>query len=133
TWTYNVTNTGNVTLSNVVVTDDNGTPLNTADDFTVGTVASLAPGATATLTHTGIATAGQYGNVGTAKGTDVIGETVTATNPDHYFGALPSIKLVKLTNGTDNDTGTVPLLPVGRIVTWTYNVTNTGNVTLNNV
>src|SRR5437667_181308 len=83
TWTYNVTNTGNVTLNNVVVTDDNGTPLNLADDFTVGTVAALAPGACVTLTHTGIATAGQYGNVGTAKGTDVIGETVTATNPDH--------------------------------------------------
>ena len=35
TWTYKVTNTGNVafTTSQVVVTDDNGTPGNTADDF----------------------------------------------------------------------------------------------------
>jgi hypothetical protein len=42
TWTYKVTNTGNVpfTKSQVVVTDDNGTPSNTADDFTPTLVAS---------------------------------------------------------------------------------------------
>ena len=32
-WTYVVTNTGDVQLSNVVVTDDNGTPGNPGDDF----------------------------------------------------------------------------------------------------
>ena len=33
TWTYDVTNAGNEPLKNVAVTDDNGTPGNTADDF----------------------------------------------------------------------------------------------------
>ena len=33
TWTYDVTNPGNEPLKNVVVTDDNGTPSNPADDF----------------------------------------------------------------------------------------------------
>jgi hypothetical protein len=50
TYTYVVTNTGNTTLDNIVVTDDNGTPATLSDDFTVGTIATLAPGASATLT-----------------------------------------------------------------------------------
>jgi len=49
TYTYVVTNTGSNTLTNIVVTDDNGTPNYAEDDFTVGTVATLAPGASVTF------------------------------------------------------------------------------------
>ena len=52
TYTYVVKNTGTVALSGIVVVDDNATPTITKDDFTVGTIASLAPGASATLTAT---------------------------------------------------------------------------------
>jgi len=52
TYTYVVTNTGNVTLTSVVVTDDNGTPDYAGDDFNVGTIASLAPGQSKTFTKT---------------------------------------------------------------------------------
>jgi hypothetical protein len=59
---------------------------------------------------------------------------VTDTNPDNHFGAIPAINLVKLTNGTDNDTATRPrLVPVGSTVTFTYQVTNPGNVPLSGV
>ena len=133
TWTYKVTNTGNVTLTNIVVTDNNGTPGNTADDFIVGTIASLAPGASATLTATGTATAGPYNNIATADAayaTSTITIPLHVTEPDCYFGAAPGINIVKKTNGTDNDSPTGPIVPVGSTVTWTYFVTNTGNVPL---
>ena len=93
TWTYNVTNTGNVTLTNIVVTDNNGTPGNTADDFhpAGSPIASLAPGASTTLTATGTATAGQYNNIATAD-TSFATSTITiplhVTEPDCYFGAI---------------------------------------------
>ena len=44
TYTYVVLNTSEVTLTNVVVVDDAGTPAQPGDDFTVGTVASPTPG-----------------------------------------------------------------------------------------
>jgi hypothetical protein len=50
TYTYVVTNTGNITVNNIVVTDDDGVPSYPGATFTVGTIASLAPGASATLT-----------------------------------------------------------------------------------
>ncbi len=43
TYTYVVTNTGDVAVTNVIVTDDNGTPNYAKDDVVVGQVANLAP------------------------------------------------------------------------------------------
>lgn len=50
TYSYTVKNTGNVTITDISVNDDNGTPHLLSDDFLVGSVASLAPGAQATMT-----------------------------------------------------------------------------------
>ena len=52
TYTYKITNSGNLALTNVKVVDNNGTSTYTSDDFTVGTIASLAPGASQTFTST---------------------------------------------------------------------------------
>lgn len=52
TYTYKVTNTGDETLYNISVTDDNATPGYTGDDFVVGTIANLAPGASKTFNET---------------------------------------------------------------------------------
>ena len=91
-----------------------------------------------TYTASTIAVAGQYVNNGTVVGTPVTETggsipgttTVTDTDIDHHFGAVPGVNIVKLTNGTDNNSPTGPVVPVGSTVTFTYIVTNTGNVPL---
>ncbi|TVS09681.1 MAG: hypothetical protein EA424_26610, partial [Planctomycetaceae bacterium] len=122
TWTYVVTNTGNVALTDVVVTDD--------VLGAIGTIASFAPGASKTLTANGTAEPGQYANLGTAIGTPPVGPDVKASDPSHYFGAAPSLTIEKLTNGEDADDPTGPYILLGDPVTWEYIVTNTGNVDL---
>ncbi len=126
TWTYLITNTGNVALSNIVLTDDK-----------VGAVTcpatTLSVGANMTCTKTGSAVAGQYTNIGTVTGQSPLNQTVTASNPDNYFGVTAGITIVKTTNGTDNNVAPGPSVAVGSTVTWTYLITNTGNVTLTNV
>lgn len=60
----------------------------------------------------------------------------TETNYTVDFGfwqATPDIDLKKYTNGEDADVPTGPEVAYGGVVTWTYDITNTGNVTLTNV
>jgi hypothetical protein len=141
TYTYAVENTGNVTLTNVTVTDDNGT-LATSDDFAITLdVTTLAPGAFATGTFTKTLTqanidAGSFTNIGTADsdqtGPDQDPETVT-------FLQEPGIDVEKLVSingvaGTffDADTAPGPTLLSGNPV-FRFIVTNEGNVTLTNI
>jgi PKD repeat protein len=81
-WRYTVTNTGNVGLTDVTVTDDQGVVV-TAPKST------LAVGESMNATASGTAVAGQYANNGTATGTYGT-QHVSATDPSHYLGiALP--------------------------------------------
>ncbi len=57
---------------------------------------------------------------------------LTDEDPSHYFGTDPSVDVEKSTNGVDADTPRGPEVPVGSPVTWTYVVTNDGNVPLAN-
>src|SRR5207249_8483508 len=103
------------------------------------TTGSLAAGQTApacTKTSTAVESvknSAGYKNIGTVTGTSpLIGEIVD-TNPDRYFGARPVIRITTKTNHTDNDLTQGPSIHVGSDVLWTYEVTNTANVTLNHV
>ena len=58
---------------------------------------------------------------------------MTDSNPANHFGDAAAIHIVKLINGQDDDAPTGPHVPVGSTVTFTYVVTNTGNVPLANV
>ncbi|MGA2798652.1 MAG: SdrD B-like domain-containing protein, partial [Thermoguttaceae bacterium] len=132
TWTYEVNNTGNVALSGVSVSDDQGvTPLYQSGDTNLND--KLDTGELWIYSASGIATAGQYANVGTATATatdatGTVNVTISTTDVDHYFGVNPQLQLVKFTNTTHN-----PDLEAGTPVSWTYEVTNPGNVDLMNL
>ena len=126
-WTYVVTNTGNVPLASWDVTDDQGVPV--ACPRIV-----LVPGASATCNATGTAVEGEYANTGIATAPDPLGgEDITATDPSHYFAPIEDITIEKFTNGEDADSATGPFVPFGDTVEWTYRVTNTGTSTLTDV
>lgn len=78
-WTYVVTNTGDVRLAGVSVTDNRGVAVTCPKT-------ALDPGESMTCTGSGIANAGQYSNIGTATGTPAGGSVVTASDPSHYYG-----------------------------------------------
>ncbi|HEX8202549.1 MAG TPA: hypothetical protein VF590_18875, partial [Isosphaeraceae bacterium] len=144
-------------LLNTAIVDDAGTPGIPGDDFSPTPV--LAPGTafnigdanrnglldpdpdaagpltaeTWTFTATRTATLGQYTNLGSVTALPPIGPPVSDTNPDNHFGGSPDIAIVKLTNGTNNDAAPGLFVPVGSPVTFTYSVTNPGNVALSNV
>ena len=128
TWTYVVTNTGDATLSSVGITDDQG--------VTVSCPASvLAAGQTMVCTAAGTASPGQYSNMGTVTGISPCGDTVSDSDPSHYLGQalVASIRIEKATNGHDADTAPGPSLSPGDPVTWTYVVTNTGDLQLSGI
>src|SRR5678815_1551812 len=85
-----------------------------------------------TYTHTATALAGQQTNVGTVTALET-GTPVTDNNSGNYFGDAPAINIVKFVNGQDADSPAGPHVAAGSTVTFTYVVTNTGNVPLANV
>ena len=134
TFTYEVTNTGNILLANVVVSDDKLGPIAGPASGDANGDGLLDLGETWTYTTTATAVAGQQTNVGTATAQDaIIGITVTDNNPGNYFGDAPGINVVKFANGDDADTAPGPHVAVGSTITFTYVVTNTGNVPLSGV
>jgi uncharacterized repeat protein (TIGR01451 family) len=136
TFKYVITNTGNVELSNVGLTDS-----------VIGRVScpgsSLLVGASMTCEVTVQATAGNYTNTGTATGSGpitydafglpVTGAQVTASDLGHYFGNNPKIAVVKKVNGFDANDAPGLLVDAGADLAFTYEVTNIGNVDLSAV
>ncbi|KDN56728.1 DUF7507 domain-containing protein [Flavobacterium seoulense] len=138
TYTFSVTNTGNVTVSNIVIND---AKLATANLALVPS--SLAPLATGTITQDYIITQAdidlgkvtntavaigqdpQGVNVQDTSGTDVDNDTATET----MLPKSASLALVK--TGIYN--GDATRAKVGDKITYTFTVTNTGNVTVSNI
>ena len=127
TYSYKVTNTGNVTLTDVGVSD----PMPGLSSISCPS-ATLAPGGTETCTATYTTTqadvnAGAISNTGTATGTPPSGPPVTKTSTVTLPASqTSSISLVKTASITSYSA-------VGTPVTYSYKVTNTGNVTLTSV
>ena len=128
TWKYVVTNTGDVPLTNIVVTDDK------EGNITLPQT-TLEPSESMTVLVSSTATAyGQYSNIADVVG-DFIGIQVVDEDPSHYYvyEPKPAIDIEKHTNGVDADYPKGPYLNLNDTVTWTYIVTNTGDVTLSNI
>ena len=131
TYTYAVTNQGNVPLSNVVMVDDVcATPSFIAGDTNQNGILDLTE--TWTFTCSAILTQATDG-LATATGVDSLGGTVQATANLGVDISNPAIGIVGSINGQDASQSPGPALAVGQQVTRQYVVTNTGNVTLTDI
>ncbi len=145
-YSFRVTNTGNVQLINVTVIDPRLVAVVTCSPTT------LAPGASANCTPASaylVTTADVAGglpiiNTATATGTKPGGGTVTATDtvstptqkpgtppPPPAVSVSPSIVVGK--DATLNDSDRDGRADAGETISYSFRVTNTGNVTLTNV
>ena len=136
-YTLVITNTGNVTLKNVTVTDANAT----VGACTVTTPASLAPGASFSCAATHVVTdadfaAGKVDNVASATGTSVAGTAAGASGGSTLLvnsnlvtvplSANPALTVVKALVGSAPS-------KTGDVITYSITVTNSGNVNLTGV
>ena len=131
TYTITQTNTGNVTLNNVVITDAKLTASTTTGK--TGSCASVAPSATCILVGTYTITqtekdAGTFKNTASVKSTEI----PTALEDSNTI-TLAQSAAQTLAKAVTSKTGTAGAYAVGDVVTYTITQTNTGNVTLNNV
>jgi hypothetical protein len=131
TWTYKVSNPGNVPLSSVSLTDDKEGIITNRISGDTNSNGLLDTNEVWTYTKTGTAQAGNYSNTGNVTGT-YNGTPVTSSDPSSYFGARPSIKIDKVTKSTPVQ-GDNLLIPQGSAISWIYTVINDGNVPLSNV
>ena len=130
-YTVTVKNTGNVTLTNVVVTDPLTKLSQTIDSLAAG--ASQTFDASYTLTQSDLDTKG--GGDGDVDNTAKADSDQTDPVSDSAEVALvfgPEILIDKVTT-VGSVTGDDITVPAGQSVTWTYTVKNTGNVTLSGV
>ncbi len=132
TWTYIITNTGDVPLSNVNVTDDQGLiPVYQSGDNNNNNILDV--GEVWIYEATGVTQCGQYANIGEVSA-EWMEITVSDSDPSHYIVICePDIEIKKYTNGIDASYPHGPQLGVGDTVTWDYVVKNTGNVALKNI
>ena len=121
-YTYTVRNTGNVTVTAIVVTDDL-IPALTCPSTSLAPATEFICTGSYTVTQTDI-DAGSVTNNAAANGTPAGGTLPTATDSATVTGTQsPSLEAVKTALTTDFNT-------VGDVVNYEYAVTNTGNITI---
>ena len=129
TYTFHVTNTGNVTVTGVAVDEGSFSGSGTLSPITCST-APLAPGASVDCTATYTVTqadvdAGSVANTATATGTPPAGVTAPVSPPASVTVPVAQSAALTVTKSASPTT----VSAAGDVVTYTFHVTNTGNVT----
>ena len=128
TWKYEVKNIGNVALETLVLSDDK---LGQVCEFK-----ALNVNESKFCAKLGVATAGQYVNIGTVTAKSSKSVVVTDSDPSHYTGGEkpnPLVEIEVATNGKDSDKPTGEKIGFDEKVTWSYRVKNKGNVVLKDI
>lgn len=156
TWTYLITNTGSkvIPLSDITITDSDPSVTPIFDPSSDNGDQLLSPGEVWRYYAVGVALDLQAEQISSLivdgcrnvpgsqllrayeNSVEVSVEDVVQTDPSHYCNPtdrllLPSLALAKLINGRDADQpndADVPYVFPGTTITWTYLITNTGNV-----
>ncbi|MBK8492602.1 MAG: DUF11 domain-containing protein [Saprospirales bacterium] len=148
TYMITVTNTGNVLLNNITVSDPGTTGLTCipAAPFSLNPAESVSCTASHVLTQADI-DAGFYSNVATATGEPLVGPPVSdaSDDPDDLTNAdpnndgnpddptvtpLPEAPSLSVLKTDALDLGVDGILNAGDVINYTITVTNTGNVTV---
>jgi len=132
TFTYAITNTGNLDLVDLELIDDR-----------IGTITCptrVDAGQTVTCQASAVVERDAYVNVGVATaqpvfvgsmGTEVeVGEPLEAEDPAHYYGEIVDVSIIKRVNGLATTGADGVVVEIGEPLVFTYEVTNTGNVDL---
>jgi hypothetical protein len=85
-WTFEVRNTGNYTLTQLLVVDQEGAVIDPGSAVTVCEIDALGPGSTEVCMLEGIVISGQYTNTAAVTGLPPIGAMVTGQDSSHYYG-----------------------------------------------
>lgn len=130
TYLFAVTNTGNVTLTNIVVTDLLTGFSCAVDDLAPGATAPSCTGGgplseTLTITQTHI-DAGSLSNTAAVNAESTMGTTVDATSTVVLVGPTQNPAMTVMKTATSGN----PFDTLGADVTYDYLVTNSGNITL---
>ena len=130
TYTITQTNTGNVTLNNVVITDDKVTKSTTSGK--TGSCASVAPSATCVLEGTYTITqtekdAGTFKNTASVKSTEIPTALETSNTITLAANAKPTLSKALTSNADEDKTSTIT---VGDTLTYTITLLNDGDVTI---
>ncbi|WP_247041177.1 DUF11 domain-containing protein, partial [Arthrobacter rhizosphaerae] len=134
TYSFSSTNSGNVTLTNVGITDP--LPgLSAVAYVWPGTAGTLLPGQTVTATATYVVTqadvdAGTIANTATISGTPPTGTPITGNDTVTITGTRTPGQ--SITKTADASAVTNPAV-AGQVITYSFTSQNTGNVTLTNV
>jgi len=133
TYSFVVTNTGNVSVSNVSVNDSGFTGSGQLSPIAPASVASLAPGDSSTFTASYTLTQadidrGSTSNSATATGTPPGGTPVTSPPSTVTVPASPAPALT-----VQKTANRQQITSAGQAINYSFKVTNTGNVTLRGV